>query len=70
MGHVVAVAHVTHLEAFHLPKVFIDGLQVGQHLTGMQRITQAVDDWDRCVLSQLHQVAVGVDARHHDIAVS
>ena len=62
--HVVSVADKAHFESLELAPEFADSHEVGEHLTGVAVVGEAVDDGDRAVLGERLDLALGEGADH------
>ncbi len=65
VAHVVAVAHPDHGAPRDVAAVLHVGLDVGEHLTGMEAIGERVDDGNRGARRQLLEPTV-LEGSHHD----
>ena len=59
MDHIVSVPDKSDLQPLQLSLVFQERKTVGQHLTGMEEVREAVDQGDRCVTGHLLKGLLG-----------
>ena len=69
VGHIAAVADEAELLARQRAPALPDGHEVGQHLTGVSIVGEAVDDRHARVLCELLKVALAVGAPDHTVVI-
>ena len=73
MGNIIAVANIAKLQALQFFLLFLDGHIIGQRLTGVGIIAEAIDHRDRGVLRQVQNdlMSKGPDHNsfHHSLQV-
>ncbi len=67
---VIGIPDPGDLLAFQRPSVFLEGLDIGHHLTGVAAPGQPVDDGDRRSAGQIEQVVVAENADHDGIDIA
>lgn len=70
VGHIAAVADEAELLAHQRTPALPDGHEVGQHLTGVSIVRQAIDDGDARKLSELFQIALAVGAPDNAVIIA
>ena len=70
VGHIAAVADEAELLARQRTPALPDGHEVGQHLTGVSIVRQAIDDGDARKLSELFQIALAVGAPDNAVIIA
>ena len=70
VGHIVAVADEAQLQTLQPGHLLPDGHQVGQHLAGVGKVGETVDDRDGGVLGQLLHLVLAIGADHDAVTVA
>ncbi|MNW09903.1 hypothetical protein D3C71_2070090 [compost metagenome] len=50
--------------------MFINGLKIRKHLTRMCQIAKAINDWNRCITSQIHDFIMAERTDHNAIKIT
>ncbi|MNZ55852.1 hypothetical protein D3C78_737880 [compost metagenome] len=70
MSHIVAIADISQLEPLQLTFILINSLKISKHLTRMRQIAKTVNDWNRCITSQVYDFIVAERTNHNAIKVT
>ena len=65
--HVIAIAYINQLTAFEHLHLLLNSEDIGQSLTRMQQIGQAVDNGNACIFSQLNNGIVREGTDHNTV---
>jgi len=70
VSHVVAIADPRHPQVIEAAPLFLDSLQISQHLAGVVTVGQAVNDGNGRMTSQLFHIGVSEGADNQGIQVA